>query len=71
MRYVRTITDAATVNKQYDYYKKTIERTAFSDARPRLLFDNEVSREKCLQKLEKEGQIIVEEVNMYWRLIEI
>lgn len=63
------ILSADIINHHFDKLAETIERTAMSDAKARLLDDNETERQKFLQELETFGEVRYNATGQQWTMV--
>lgn len=57
------------INQHFEKLAKTIERTAMSDAKARLLENNETERQKFLQELETFGEVRYNATGQQWTMV--
>ena len=63
------ILSADIINQHFEKLADTIERTAMSDAKARLLEDNETERKKFLQELETFGEVRYNATGQQWTMV--
>lgn len=66
---VQKILSANIINKHFKKLAETIERTAMSDAKARLLEDNETERQKFLKELETFGEVRYNSTGQQWTMV--
>lgn len=60
---------ANIINQHFGKLAETIERTAMSDAKARLLEDNETERQKFLKELETFGEVRYNSTGQEWTMV--
>lgn len=63
------ILSANIINQHFAKLAETIERTAMSDAKARLLNDNETERQKFLKELETFGEVRYNSTGQQWTMV--
>lgn len=63
------ILSANIINQHFKKLAETIERTAMSDAKSRLLEDNETERKRFLQELETFGEVRYKATGQQWTMV--
>ena len=63
------ILSADIINQHFEKLAETIERTAISDAKARLLDDNETERQKFLEELETFGEVQYNATGQQWTMV--
>lgn len=63
------ILSANIINQHFAKRAETIERTAMSDAKARLLEDNETERQRFLQELETFGEVRYNSTGQQWTMV--
>lgn len=63
------ILSANIINQHFAKLAETIERTAMSDAKARLLEDNETERQKFLKELETFGEVRYNSTGQQWTMV--
>ena len=63
------ILSADIINQHFEKLAETIERTAMSDAKARLLDDNETERQKFLEELETFGEVRYNATGQQWTMV--
>lgn len=66
---VQRILGENVINRHFDILAETIERTAMSDAKARLLEDNETERQRFLQELETFGEVRYNAIGQQWTMV--
>lgn len=66
---VQRILGENVINRHFDILAETIERTAMSDAKARLLEDNENERQKFLKELETFGEVRYNATGQQWTMV--
>lgn len=66
---VQRILGENVINRHFDILAETIERTAMSDAKARLLDDNETERQKFLKELETFGEVRYNATGQQWTMV--
>lgn len=66
---VQRILGASVITRHFDILAETINATAMSDAKARLLEANEAERQKFLQELETFGEVRCNEVGQQWTMV--
>lgn len=66
---VQKILSASIINQHFEKLAETIERTAMSDAKARLLDDNETERQKFLKELETFGEVRYNATGQQWTMV--
>lgn len=60
---------ADIINQHFEKLAETIERTAMSDAKARLLEDNETERQKFMEELETFGEVRYNATGQQWTMV--
>ena len=60
---------ADIINQHFEKLADTIERTAMSDAKARLLEDNETERKRFMQELETFGEVRYNATGQQWTMV--
>lgn len=63
------ILSADIINHHFEKLAETIERTAMSDAKARLMEDNETERQKFLKELEIFGEVRYNATGQQWTMV--
>lgn len=66
---VQKVLSADIINQHFVKLAETIERTAMSDAKARLLEDNETERQRFLQELETFGEVRYNATGQQWTMV--
>lgn len=66
---VQRILGAKVINHHFDRRAESINETAMSDAKARLLEGNEAERQKFLQELETFGEVRCKQVGQQWTMV--
>ena len=66
---VQRILGENVINRHFDILAETINKTAMSDAKARLLEDNETERQKFLKELETFGEVRYNATGQQWTMV--
>lgn len=66
---VQRILGKNVINRHFDILAETINKTAMSDAKARLLEDNETERQRFLQELETFGEVRYNATGQQWTMV--
>lgn len=64
------ITSYETIARIYENHKSRIERTAFQDAKKRLILENEAEKEKAIKILNEKGCVYYEKFNQHYKILD-
>ncbi len=64
------VTNYETLIRIYENHKKRIEKTAFQDAKKRLISENEAEKEKAIRILDRQNYVLFEKYNQHYTIID-
>lgn len=64
-----SIKSESEINHRFNVYARKIERLSMPESRERLLKANEEERKQFLDVLKKNGEVVVEQTGIEWKMV--